>query len=327
MIASPEHGHEPVMVEEVLHALALDDHAENKPRIIMDCTAGRGGHASRIAAAMSRLGGGTLIALDVDPENLKYTRQRTEAAQLPPHLAAVELRTFHANFAEAADVLSELNIAGLDALLADFGVSTNQLLDSRHGLSFNTDLPLDMRLDPRIKKKASDLVAQWDEKQLATTLLLYAQEKYAWRIARKIIQTRAAEPILTTGQLARLVRSVVPAKWGQIDPATRTFQALRMAVNSEVESIAGLLESMPGMMNPGGRAALLSFHSGEDRLVKQALKKWEETGVAQPLTKKPLEPSESEMQINPRSRAAALPEVPSALMDLFVSMFGCMDDS
>jgi 16S rRNA (cytosine1402-N4)-methyltransferase len=157
-------------------------------------------------------------------------------------------------------------------------------------------------------------VAELDEKELARILQDYAQERYAWRIARKIIQTRVDEPILTTGQLARLVRSVVPGKWSQIDPATRTFQALRMAVNSEIESIEGLLEAVPRMMkrNVPGRAVFLSFHSGEDRLVKQAIRRWEDSGpsgagaIAKSLTKKPLEPGENETHGNARSRSAKL---------------------
>lgn len=290
------------MIGEVVRGLGLD---RAGPLTIMDCTAGRGGHLLKIAENLPA--GGKLLALDVDPENLKYVRRRfDEAAAGNAALKAVELRTFHANFAEVADVLEAAGVQKVDGLLADFGVSTNQLLEAKHGLSFNTDLPLDMRLDPRIRKKACDLVAEWDEKQLATALQEYAQERFAWRIARKIVQTRATEPILTTGQLARLVRSVVPAKYGQIDPATRTFQALRMAVNNELEAIEDLLAAVPGMMNSDGRVVFISFHSGEDRLVKQAIRAWEEAGVAEALTKKPQEPSEAEMQRNPRSRSAKL---------------------
>ena len=243
-----------------------------------------------------------LVALDVDPENLKYARKRLEEAAVP----GVEIRTFHANFGEAVDVLEALGLEGVDGLLADFGVSTNQLLDAKHGLSFNAEAPLDMRLDPRVKKKASDLLAEWDEKQIADALFHYAQERYSYKIARKIVQTRQTEPILTTGQLARLVRSVVPAKWGQIDPATRTFQALRMAVNAELEVLQDFLAAVPQLMKRGGRAAFLSFHSGEDRLVKQAVRGWEEAGQCEPLTKKPVEPTDLEMGRNPRSRSAKL---------------------
>lgn len=275
----------------------------------MDCTVGRGGHAVEMVKALRhqgtealRGGGeGKLIALDVDPENLKYAKGR-----LGEVAGGVELRMFHANFGEAVDVLEMLGIEGVDGLLADFGVSTNQLLAATHGLSFNEESALDMRLDPRIEKKASDLLKEWDDRRIAEVLQDYAQEKFAWRIARKIIQTREVEPILTTGQLARLVRSVVPGKWGQIDPATRTFQALRMAVNSELESLQDLLATVPDMMAPGGRAVFISFHSGEDRLVKQATKDWEAKGLCELLTKKPVEASEEEMARNPRSRSAKM---------------------
>jgi 16S rRNA (cytosine1402-N4)-methyltransferase len=296
MVGSPEHGHEPVLLGEVMDALSMQAGA-----VVMDCTAGRGGHALEI---VKRLGaGGKLIAMDVDPVNLKYAKGRLSAAVEGKE---VEIRTFHANFGEAVDVLEALGIEHVDGLLADFGVSTNQLLAASHGLSFNEESALDMRLDPRIEKKASDLLREWDDKRIAEVLQDYAQEKFAWRIARKIIQTRDAEPILTTGQLARLVRSVVPGKWGQIDPATRTFQALRMAVNSELESLQDLLATVPEMMAPGGRAVFISFHSGEDRLVKQTTKEWEAKGLCEVLTKKPVEASEEEMARNPRSRSAKM---------------------
>ena len=233
------HGHDPVMVDQVLKYLVP------KPgEVILDCTAGRGGHSLEIAKRI--VPGGTLLALDVDPENLKYAKKRLDAESLEN----VKIRLFHANFAEASDVLSEAGIERVDGLMADLGVSTNQLLEDTHGLSFNMDVKLDMRLDPRIRKRASDLLAELDEKQIADILHDYAQERYAWRIARKIVQTRATVPIVTTGQLARLVRSVVPTKWGQIDPATRTFQALRMAVNEEMNVLHDLLESVPELLKP-----------------------------------------------------------------------------
>lgn len=289
-----EHGHDPVLLGPVLELL--------KPvpgEVFVDCTAGRGGHTLALA---QRLGPtGTVLALDVDPDNLAYARQRL--AQAGP---AATCRWFHANFAEVDDVLEEAGITHVDGLLADLGVSTNQLLDRHHGLSFTTEGPLDMRLDPRIKRAAADLLAELSEKQIADLLYQNSDERFAFKIARKIVQTRLAEPIRTTGQLARLVRSVVPARPGQIDPATRTFQALRMAVNQEHESLEDLLAVIPEIMKPGGRAALISFHSGEDRLVKQATRQWAADGRCELLNRKPLEPDEQEMQRNPRSRSAKL---------------------
>ena len=283
------------MIREVLEYLGL------KPgEVVADCTVGRGGHAVRMAGQI--VPGGTLLGMDVDPDNLKYARQRMEA-EGPKE---VQYRWFHANFGELPDVLAAAGLEGVDGLLADLGVSTNQLLEDKHGLSFNADLALDMRLDPRIKKRASDLLRELEEEALADILFHYAQERYARRIARKIAQTRSAEPILTTGQLARLVRSVVPAKWGQIDPATRTFQALRMAVNEEMSVLEDLLAGVPEVLKAGGRAVFISFHSGEDRMVKQAMRAWQEQGRCEVLTKKPLEPGEEEMNRNPRSRSAKL---------------------
>lgn len=288
----PEHGHEPVMLEEVLSALAP------KPgEIFVDCTTGRGGHSLAIAEKLQP--GGTLICLDVDPENLKYAKERLG------HLAE-HARFFHANFAEVDDVLDAAGIDQVDGLLADLGVSTNQLLESKHGLTFSADAPLDMRLDPRIKKTAADLVKELPERELADILFHYADERASFKIARKIVSVRAVQPILTTGQLAEIVRSVVPPKYGQIDPATRTFQALRMAVNEELDSLEALLEAIPDMMKADGRVALISFHSGEDRLTKKATREWQSEGWCELMSKKPIEASPAEQERNPRSRSAKL---------------------
>jgi len=298
MLPIPEHGHEAVMVEEVLRLLDV-----RPGQVVMDCTVGRGGHAVRIAKRLSP--GGTLIAMDVDPENLKYAKRRLEE-EGPGDVA---VRMFHANFGEAEDVLAEMGVKGVNGLLADFGVSTNQLMERSHGLSFAEEERLDMRLDPRIQVTAAEIVATWEEKALADLLYENAQERFSYRIARKIVQTRGNEPILTTGQLARLVRSVVPSrsgKPGQIDPATRTFQALRMAVNSELESLESLLRVVPTLMQAEGRSVFISFHSGEDRLVKQASRRWEQAGLCKLLLKKPAEPTEEEVSRNPRSRSAKL---------------------
>ncbi len=289
---APEHGHDPVMLEEVLSALA-----PAPGEVFVDCTTGRGGHSRAMAEKLQP--GGTLICLDVDPENLKYAKER-----LGP--LAEHARFFHANFAEVDDVLDAAGIEQIDGLLADFGVSTNQLLEAKHGLTFSADAPLDMRLDPRIKKSAADLLKELPERELADILYEYADERASFKIARKIVAARATQPILTTGQLADLVRSVVPPKFGQIDPATRTFQALRMAVNEELESLGSLLELVPDIMNDGGRACFISFHSGEDRLVKQATREWQSEGWCELLSKKPLEPGEAELTRNPRSRSAKL---------------------
>lgn len=288
----PEHGHEPVLLQEVLDALAP------KPgEIFVDCTTGRGGHSLAIAEKLQP--GGTLICLDVDPDNLKYAKER-----LGP--LAEHARFFHANFAEVEDVLDAAGLDQVDGLLADLGVSTNQLLEAKHGLTFSADAALDMRLDPRIKKTAADLLRELPERELADILFHNADERASFKIARKIVSVRAVQPILTTGQLADIVRGVVPPKFGQIDPATRTFQALRMAVNEELESLHTLLDVVPDIMKPGGRVALISFHSGEDRLAKQATKEWQNENWCDLLSKKPIEASPAEQDRNPRSRSAKL---------------------
>ena len=291
----PESGHDPVLMTEVLDALAPAD-----GKTIVDCTLGRAGHASEIA---KRLGPtGRLVGLDVDPRNLDYARQRLAAAGAP-----CEVRLFHANFAELGDVLSELKLPGVDGVLADLGISTNQLFDQHYGMSFAAPMPLDMRIDPRIRRSAADIVNTLPEDDLANVLYELAQERCSRRIARKIGAERRISPINTTDRLADLVRSAVGHTNEKIDAATRTFLALRMAVNQELENLQALLRDAPGYLNPGGgRLAVISFQSMEDRLVKQAFRTSEQSAAFRLLTKKPLGPSDEEVARNPRSRSAKL---------------------
>jgi 16S rRNA (cytosine1402-N4)-methyltransferase len=291
----PDSGHEPVLLAEILDLLN-----PQPGQSFVDCTLGRAGHASVIAGRISP--GGTLIGLDADPRNLQFSGERLKASD-------VSTRLFHANFAELADVLEEVGVEQVDAILADLGISTNQLFDEQYGLSFATQMPLDMRLDPRIRRSAANLVNNLTEEELADVLYKLADERYSRRIARKIGEARRISPITTTDRLADLVRSAVPVRPGQpqrIDPATRTFMALRMAVNQEVENLAALLEQAPKFLKPGGRLAVVSFHSVEDRLVKQAFRSAEQTGLLTVLTPKPISPSPQEIAANPRSRSAKL---------------------
>jgi 16S rRNA (cytosine1402-N4)-methyltransferase len=289
----PPAGHDPVLPQEVLHWLA-----PAPGRVIVDCTVGRAGHAALIAPAL--LPGGTLLALDADLRNLEYARQRLTPSLIP------RCRLFHANFAELPEVLSQAGIACVDGILADLGVSTNQLLGEDYGLSFDNDAPLDMRLDPSAGPSASDVVNRLDEGALADLLFDLAQERFSRRIARRIVQARATGPIRTTGQLATLVRRAVGNARGRIDPATRTFLALRMYVNHEVPNLQRLLEAAPGLLRPGGRIVVISFHSTEDRVVKSAFRQAAGTGLLRILTPKPLVSSEVEAARNPRSRSAKL---------------------
>ncbi len=269
-------------------------------KVFVDCTLGRGGHAAAIAEYLGSAG--LLIALDADPRNLQFARERLINVQTP-------VRFFHANFAELCDVLDAVGCGPVDGILADLGLSTNQLFDPEYGLSFAQPMPLDMRIDPRSEQTAADLVNTLKEEELANVLYQLAQERYSRRIARKIVEARQISPIKTTDRLAGLVRSAVPSRGKSpklIDPATRTFLALRMVVNQELENLEALLSEAPRRLKPGGRMALISFQSTEDRLVKQAFRSAEQTGLLKVLTSKPLTPTEAEIARNPRSRSAKL---------------------
>ena len=292
----PQTGHDPVLIREVMEGLDL------RPGMtVVDCTLGRGGHSHEIARRIAP--DGRLIALDADPRNLAYARER-----LSP--AGCEIRYFHANFAELEDVLEELEAGAVDRILADLGISTNQLFESGYGMSFSVDMPLDMRIDPRSRLTAADMVNKWPEERLANVLYNLAQERFSRQIARKIGEQRRISPITTTERLAHIVRSVCGRGRGRgsekIDPATRTFLALRMAVNQELENLQALLDNAPGVLKPSGRLAVISFQSMEDRLVKVAFRSAEQTGTAKVLTSKPVGPSDEEMAANPRSRSAKL---------------------
>lgn len=291
----PATGHDPVLLDEVLHWLA-----PHPGGVYVDCTTGRGGHSEALARRVAP--GGTVISLDVDPLNLDFARQR---------LSDLPARLFHANFAEIDDALDSAGIEQVDGILADLGISTNQLFDRAYGLSFTNDVPLDMRLDPRGSLTAKAIVNTWPEQRIADLLYQLADERFSRRIARKIVETRRQTPINTTEHLAELVRGVVPPSRVRnqavaIDPATRTFLALRMAVNGELHNLERLLKVAPALLRPGGRFAIISFHSTEDRVVKQAFRSAEQTGQLKVLTSKPLVPTEAEIARNPRSRSAKL---------------------
>ena len=291
----PPSGHDPVLLDEVLDGLAL---APGKT--IVDCTLGRAGHARAIAQRLDK--SSLLIGLDADPRNLDFAKTQLEGVPC-------EVRLFHANFSELDDVLSAVGRERVDGVLADLGISTNQLFDEQYGLSFAQDMPLDMRIDPRTRRTAADLVNHMREEDLANVLYQLSQERYSRRIARKIVDARRVSPITSTERLADLVRQAIPSRGGapeKIDPATRTFMALRMAVNEEVANLQALLERAPSRLNPGGRLAVISFHSTEDRLVKQAFRSAEQTGQLRILTRKPLSPTDHELARNPRSRSAKL---------------------
>ena len=291
----PPTGHQPVLLREVLQHLA-----PAKGDVFVDCTVGRAGHASAIAPLLGNTG--LLIGLDADVRNLNFAADRLKQFDCPTRL-------FHANFSQLTQVLSEIGHPHVDAILADLGISTNQLFDPAYGLSFDRPMPLDMRLDPSTAQSAAELVNYLPEEKLASVLYDLAQERYSRRIARKIVEQRQISPIKSTDALAEIVRSAVPRRAGpppRIDPATRTFLALRMAVNREMENLAALLKQAPPALAPAGRLAIISFQSMEDRAVKQAFRSLEQTGFYSVPTRKPLSPTPEESAENPRARSAKL---------------------
>jgi 16S rRNA (cytosine1402-N4)-methyltransferase len=283
---SPQPRHVPVLAAEVLSL------ADPQPgQTWVDCTVGGGGHGRLIAEQLGNTG--RIVGLDQDQTMLALARQRLEG--LPATLV-------HANFDQLPDVLRNLGIERVDGVLADLGFASDQMDDRNRGFSFRDDGPLDMRLDPAAVTTAADLVNTMSEAGLADVFYEFGEERQSRRVARRIVERRATKPLATTADLADLVRRCVPRSGG-IDPATRVFQALRIAVNDELGSLDRLLEALPGIVKPGGKAAIISFHSLEDRRVKQAFKNAE---AWQPLTKKPVEASDEEAARNPRSRSAKL---------------------
>jgi 16S rRNA (cytosine1402-N4)-methyltransferase len=289
--------HVPVMPEEVLHWL------DPQPgQIVVDGTLGGGGHTRLIA---QRLASGTLQPPAASPDSFVLALDRDPAALAAAEktLAGLPVKIAQANFCDLGDVLDELGIPAVDSVLLDLGLSSDQLADESRGFSFDSPGELDLRFDPEEGEPAWRLLARLRENELARLIYQFGEERYSRRIARRIVESRASRPIRTSAELAELVRGCVPRVTDHIDPATRTFQALRIAVNREIESLELALERIPGRLKPGGRLAIISFHSLEDRPVKEAFRS---DGRLVNLTKKPIRPSESEIHANRRSRSAKL---------------------
>jgi 16S rRNA (cytosine1402-N4)-methyltransferase len=291
-----ETEHVPVLADEVIEYLA-----PQAGGIYVDCTFGGGGHSRRIAEAMGR---GRLIAFDKDPQALERAR---EAAPGP---AGVEFETVQADFAAAPKALRARGVEQVDGVVADLGVSSMQLTHPERGFSFTAG-PLDMRMDPRQTLTAEQVVNQFDERELADLIFQFGEERRSRRIARAIVRSR---PLRSTAELAALVAAVnrpMNRRRGP-HPATRTFQALRIYVNSELQSLAGLLAALPQWLRPKGRAVIVSFHSLEDRPVKQSFRAGAQAGIYRLLTPKAVRPGEDEVARNPRSRSARLRAVERA---------------
>jgi 16S rRNA (cytosine1402-N4)-methyltransferase len=289
-------GHKPVLIREVREMLDAGSR-----KVFVDCTVGLAGHAAALLQAAGD--DARLIGLDADPGNLQIAKRRLEAY-------GRRVRLFHANFTDLPVVLAQTGTDAPDALLADLGVSSTQLDQPQRGFGFAADGPLDMRMDPRDERTAGDLVNELPETALADVIYRYGEERYSRRIARAVVERRKHGRIETTGELAELCRRAYPAPARRsrrgVHPATRTFQALRIAVNDEMAALEQLLEMLPDALPDGARAAVISFHSLEDRRVKHAFADMARRGEARLLTRKPLTASDEEVRDNPRSRSAKL---------------------
>jgi 16S rRNA (cytosine1402-N4)-methyltransferase len=285
--------HVPVMLAECLEYLAI-----RPGGVYLDMTAGLGGHAGAIAERLTELGpGGLVLACDRDAESLAMARANT--------LAFADRIHFHqTSFSVVGEVLAAEvpRLDKVDGLLADLGVSRYQLTDAERGFSLMADGPLDSRMDRSQGQTAADIVNYESEKELADLIYNLGEERRSRKIARAIVRAR---PITTTGQLAKLIEQAVP-RTGKIHPATQTFMALRIAVNGENEELDALLESIPRLVKPGGRAVVLTFMSIEDRKVKQSFQAMARSGQAQILTRHVVRPAEEEIRSNPPSRSAKL---------------------
>jgi 16S rRNA (cytosine1402-N4)-methyltransferase len=291
-MAEPQHV--PVLLEESLNFLNV-----RPGGVVVDATLGYGGHSAAIAR---RLGAkGRLICFDRDEQAMELAKARL--AELAKELGA-EMPTVEYVARPFSEIAELVKPGELDGLLADFGVSSMQLDEAHRGFSFRSDGPLDMRMDTRSGLTAAQVVNQADEEDLANLIYEFGEERRSRRIARAIVRAR---PITTTAELAQVVSAAAPPIKGEkIHPATKTFQALRIRVNDELGEIQTLLKSAGSLLKPGGRVVLISFHSLEDRLVKDSFRESARQGVLEILTKKPAVAKEQEALRNPRSRSAKL---------------------
>ncbi|MFH1791594.1 MAG: 16S rRNA (cytosine(1402)-N(4))-methyltransferase RsmH [Candidatus Omnitrophota bacterium] len=287
--------HKPVLLEEVIEYLKPEN-----GDVILDATVGCGGHACAILGKI--LPNGILIGLDTDDEALGAA-----AESLGP-FPEKSVRLAQNNFADFNMVLEKMGVDKVDGVVADLGVSSLQLDSAGRGFSIGADGPLDMRMDRGSSITAGAVVNKYREDRLSEIFWTYGEERFARRIARFIVKRRSEKPIQTTHELAGLVMRASGRGRGRarIHPATRVFQALRIEVNRELESLKGFLDKLPSFLRKGARVCVISFHSLEDRMVKVAFRKYAAEGKIRILTKKPLRPSEQEMAHNPRSRSAKM---------------------
>ena len=285
--------HVPVMTAEAMRHLQPE-----RGGVFVDCTVGLGGHAR----AMLEAGATRVIGIDRDADALARAREA-----LAPWAEKVEL--VHSDYRALDAVLESRQLARVDGALADLGVSSMQFDEPGRGFSFQRDEPLDMRMDRSGGDTAADLIAHADERELADTIYAFGEERFSRRIARAIVAARGREPIDTTAKLAAIVRRAVPVRgYQRIDPATRTFQALRIWVNRELDGLDAFIAAAARRLRVGARLVIITFHSLEDRIVKHTFRALEKSADAalKILTKKPVVPSDAEIAANPRARSAKL---------------------
>jgi len=303
-------NHRPVLLDECINSLNI-----RSDGVYLDGTLGGAGHSLEI---LKKLDKGTLIGMDQDETALKVSSERLRQANTPARLILVK-----GNFRNMSRLLKQQNIHGVDGILLDIGVSSHQLDEAERGFSYQQDAPLDMRMDREQELDASMIVNTYDEKAIRDIIRDYGEENWAGRIASFIIKARNENRIETTGQLVDIIKAAIPANARREGPhpAKRTFQALRIAVNDELEALKGALNDAVEMLNPEGRLSVITFHSLEDRIVKNEFQKHEKPCTCPPsfpvcvcgkkpelkvITKKPVLPSKEEVAQNPRSRSAKL---------------------
>lgn len=291
--------HRPVLVAEVVTLLGI-----RPGGVYVDATVGTGGHTKVFLEAVAPEG--RVIGIDLDPQALEIARERL--CEWSDRFCPV-----HGNFAELPGILKGEGLERVDGILADLGLSRLQIEMAERGFSFSRAGPIDMRMDSTAPLTAKIFVERVSEGELASILRSYGEERYSQRIAREILQALRAGELLSTEDLANCIRRCYPKGQGpkrkrytKIDAATRSFQAIRIAVNRELQNLSRLLEHGPDLLSPGGRLAVISYHSLEDRLVKQSFRKWAASGGFRILTKKPIRPALPEMKENPSCRSAKL---------------------
>lgn len=306
-----EYEHIPVLLAEVLQQLSLQPGS-----IAVDCTLGGAGHASHFAAALSP--GGTLIGIDQDDAALQAATIALNLGQYED----TEILLFKGNFGDLDGILRKAEVPYVDAVFMDLGMSSPQIDRAERGFSFKEEGPLDMRMDQNIQKTAADILATYGERELTQVIRTYGEEKWASRIAQFIVAAREREAITTSAQLVEIIKAAIPASARRAGghPAKKTFQALRIEVNSELEVLEKGLASAIKWLKPGGRIVVLTYHSLEDRIVKRAFSSYESACTCPPdmpvcvcesqatlkTFGKPIVPSELEIQRNPRARSAKL---------------------